>query len=61
MLAPTIMTAARSMGAKMGRADQPSLNSVSALAVPELPSRYLQPTGLSDEQEAINMLYHCLA
>ena len=56
MLAPTIMTAARSMGAKMGRADQPSLNSVSALAVPELPRRYLQPTGLSDEQEAINML-----
>lgn len=42
MLAPTIMTAARSRGWKMGSADQPSRNSVSAFAVPELPRRYLQ-------------------
>jgi len=42
-LAPTTMTDSRSMGGKMGRAAQPSLNSVSAFAVPELPNRYLQP------------------
>ena len=32
------------MGGKMGRADQPSRNSVSAFAVPELPNRYLHPS-----------------
>ena len=42
MEAPTITTAARSKGAKMGRALHPSLNNVRALAVPGLPRRYLQ-------------------
>ena len=61
MLAPTIMTAARSMGAKMGRAAQPSLKSVSALAVPELPSLYLQSEDSSGQHEASAQLWLCLA